>query len=401
MSKRPTADFIEILAESDVPVTESEMETVLKTEVAGAGSNLSNDSEMSPFWRWVRSAVVTPVVWLIRVLLAEHVMPNMFVATAQRWALELKAWDHDITPKDAEKTKGYITFTKSNPEDAVTLNAGTIIQTLPIENKIYKVQVISETVIAEGEATGEVLTEATEAGKDHNLPAGYFNILPQGVSGIDSVTNQVDWITKLGADKETDEELALRIQNAFTSAGEWHIDDVYRSIISETAGIRSDNIYFENTGHITPATANALILMEVGATPQAILDQLNEKIMTDGYHGHGDVLSCIAMYETLHDVITDVVLVANLTDQQKANELLEVENRIRAAFRETAAFPEMTRTRPQSRFSLSQLGTEIHNNMENVLSLTFTVDAAVQTDIVSALAQPRLQSLIVRELTNE
>ncbi|MFA0230718.1 hypothetical protein AB4491_17245, partial [Vibrio sp. 10N.261.45.A7] len=109
MSKRPNADFVEILSESGVPVTEDEFEAKLKQEVAGAGSKVSNDSEMSPFWRWVRAAVVTPCVWLIRTLLAEHVMPNMFVATAERWALELKAWEHDIEPKDAEKTQGNIT----------------------------------------------------------------------------------------------------------------------------------------------------------------------------------------------------------------------------------------------------------------------------------------------------
>ncbi|MCG6507591.1 hypothetical protein K6U15_12675, partial [Vibrio parahaemolyticus] len=69
MSKRPTADFVAILADSGIPVTEDELETKLKAEVSGAGSNLSNDSDMSPFWRWVRAAVVTPVVWLIRTLL--------------------------------------------------------------------------------------------------------------------------------------------------------------------------------------------------------------------------------------------------------------------------------------------------------------------------------------------
>ena len=111
MSKRPKANFIEILSASGVPTTEAEMEAKLKAEVTAAGSTLSNDSEMSPFWRWVRSAVITPSVWLIRTLLANHVMPNMFVGTAERWALELKAWERDVVPKSAEKTQGYISLT--------------------------------------------------------------------------------------------------------------------------------------------------------------------------------------------------------------------------------------------------------------------------------------------------
>ncbi|MEZ9698956.1 baseplate J/gp47 family protein [Vibrio sp. 10N.261.46.E12] len=396
MSKRPNADFVEILSESGVPVTEDEFEAKLKQEVAGAGSKVSNDSEMSPFWRWVRAAVVTPCVWLIRTLLAEHVMPNMFVATAERWALELKAWEHDIEPKDAEKTQGNITLTKANAADAVTIEAGKVVQTLPIDGVVYKVRVLAETVIDAGQLTGKALVEAFEVGAAFNLPAGYFNIIPEEIPGIVDAVNEPDWITKLGADAESEEELALRIQNAFTSSGEWHIDDVYRSIISSVAGIRSDNIYFNNTGEVTPGTAEALILMEVGATPQPVLDQLNDHIMAKGHHGHGDVLTCKAIPDTEHDVIADVVLVANLDEATKVNELLEVEDRIRAAFRETAAYPEMTRAKPESRFSLSLLGTEIHTNMAQVESVKFTVGGKVQEDIISDLEQPRLKTLTVR-----
>ncbi|MEZ8696364.1 baseplate J/gp47 family protein [Vibrio lentus] len=396
MSKRPSANFIKILSESGVPVTEDEFEAKLKLEVVGAGSKVSNDSEMSPFWRWVRAAVVTPCVWLIRTLLAEHVMPNMFVATAERWALELKAWDHDIEPKDAEKTQGNITLTKVNAADAVTIDAGKVVQTLPIDGVVYKVRVLAETVIEAGQLTGKVLVEAFEAGAAFNLPAGYFNIIPEEIPGIVDAVNEPDWITQLGADAESNEELALRIQNAFTSSGEWHIDDVYRSIISSVAGIRSDNIYFNNTGEVEPGTAEALILMEVGATPQPVLDQINDHVMAKGHHGHGDVLTCKAIPDTEHDVIADVVLVANLDEATKDNELLEVEDRIRAAFRETAAYPEMTRAKPESRFSLSLLGTEIHTNMAQVESVKFTVGGKVQEDIISDLDQPRLKTLTVR-----
>ncbi len=247
MSKRPQADFVEILSESGVPVTEDAFEAELKADVTESGSLLSNDSQMSPFWRWVRAAVVTPAVWLIRTLLAGHVMPNIFVGTAERWALELKAWEYNVTPKGAVSTQGLITFTKANAADETSIEAGTIIQTPEIEGKVYKLTVIKTTVIKAGQASGKVLCEASEAGAAYNLSVGYFSILPQGVSGIVSVTNEANWITQLGADQESDEELALRLQNAFTSAGEWHIDDVYRAMIASVAGIRSDNIFFENT----------------------------------------------------------------------------------------------------------------------------------------------------------
>lgn len=400
MSKRPTADFVQILADSGVPVTEAELETKLKEEVSGAGSNVSNDSKMSPFWRWVSSAVVQPVLWLIEILLASHVMPNMFVGTAERWALELKAWELDVEPKGAVKTQGEITLTKANQADAVTVAEGAIIQTLPIDGVIYRVKVLAQNVIDVGNTTGKVLVEAVEAGAAYNLPAGYFNILPEALPGIVGAENEPDWITQLGANAETDEELALRLQNAFTSSGEWHIDDAYRSIITSEAGVRSDNIYFKNTGHIEPGTAEALIVMEVGPTAQATLDKLNTHIMDDGHHGHGDVLVCKAIEDSEQDVIADVVLVSNLDAQQKADELAEVENRIRAAFRETAGYLEMTRAKPNSRFSLSLLGSEIHTNMAKVESVKFTVGGKIQEDIVSLLEQPRINTLLVQELVD-
>ncbi|MGF1876660.1 baseplate J/gp47 family protein [Photobacterium frigidiphilum] len=400
MSKRPKADFIDILSTSGVPVTDAEFDAALKEEVIRAGSLISNDSDMSPFWRWVRAAVVTPCLWLLRSLLAGHVMPNMFVGTAERWGLELKAWEHDIEPKGAVKTQGIITLTKANAADAVTVAAGAVIQTLPIDGMVYQVNVVTETVIEVGLHTGHVLVAASEAGAAYNLPAGYFNILPAALPGIVDAVNQPNWIVQLGANPETDEELALRIQNAFTSSGEWHIDDVYRSMIARVAGIRSDNIYFNNTGDMTPGSAEALIVMEVGPTPPTIIEQLNVYIMTDGHHGHGDILTCKAIPDTLQVVIADVVFVSNLTDIQIVNALGEIEERIRAAFRETAAYPEMTRARPHSRFSLSVLGSEIHTHMAWVGSVRFSVGGRVQADIVSHLTQPRLQSLLVRELAD-
>ncbi|MFT6986229.1 MAG: hypothetical protein ACJAT7_002052 [Psychromonas sp.] len=397
MSNRPTADFKAILAQSGIPTTEAELDAKLKEQVTAAGSNLSNDSKMSPFWRWVRAAVITPTLWLINTLLAGYVLPNMFVATAQRWSLELKAWELNVTIKEAVKTIGYITLTKANASEAATINQGAIIQTLPIDGIIYKLQVLAETVIGVGEETGQVLVEATEAGAAYNLSAGYFNILPEEIPGIISATNAPNWITISGANAETDEELALRLQNAFTSSGGWHIDDAYRSIIASVAGIRADNIYFLNTGEITPGSATAYLLMEVGATPQATIDLLNLHITDDKNHGHGDLLTVSAIPEQLYSITADIVLIENLTDEQIAAQLTAVEDRIRAAFRESAAYSDISRANPTGRFSISKMNSEIHISMPLVKSLKITVDGIVQDDIISVLKQPRLNTLIVAE----
>jgi len=401
MNKRPTINFSSIIKESEVPITEEDLEKLLQKEVDAAGSLLANDSVMSPFWSWIRAAVIKPVNWLINVLMVQYIMPNMFVATAQRWALELKAWELNVVVKEAVKTQGLITFKKKNRNDAVTIEAGAIIQTLPIDGVTYQLKALQETVLEAGLDTGEVLMEAMEPGLAYNLAAGYYNILPKELPGIDEAVNATNWITTLGANAETDEELALRLQNTFNAAGSWHIDDTYRSIIADVAGIRSDNIFFINTGDVEPGTANAYIVMEVGPTPTNVLTSLNRHIMEGGFHGHGDKLTCLAMPDAMYKLNTDVIFNENTNATKQTLALTEVEDRIRAAFRETEAFADMTRAKPFSRFSISLLCTELHQNIDVIKSVKISVNNEIQEDIVSTLVQPRIGSLSVKEVFSE
>ncbi|HHQ4701532.1 TPA: baseplate J/gp47 family protein, partial [Aeromonas veronii] len=80
MNLRPNVDFMALLAETGIPTTEQAMEAELKKEVEAAGSLITNDSDVSPFWRLVRGVVITPALWLVRTLLAGHVLPNTFAA---------------------------------------------------------------------------------------------------------------------------------------------------------------------------------------------------------------------------------------------------------------------------------------------------------------------------------
>ena len=397
MNKRPTVDFVKILESEGVPVTESVIEQYIRDDIKATGSKIANDSTMSPFWRWIKAAIVSPVKWLITVFMASHVLPNMFVATAKRKYLELKAWELGIEPRGKTKTVGNITLTKDSANDVISVPAGTIIQTDLINNKIYQVITTKDEIINEGSQTGKVEVEAVEAGAAYNLPAGYYNILPVEVPGIVAAENEPDWIIELGLNAETDDELASRLQNQFTTQGKWHIDDVYRAIIAKFAGISPDNIFFENTGNTSPGTATAYIFVDVGSTPPLILEKLNKHIMADGNHGHGDQLTCKAMPLKPVNIVCSVVLIDNLTTEQTNEALLEVEERIRAAFRETAEYQEMTRTTPRGRFSLSRLAAEIHTSIDSVISLVFEVDNVVSKDIISRLEIPVLKSLIVND----
>lgn len=391
MNLRPTVDFMALLAKSGVPTTEEAMEVELKKEVEAAGSLITNDSDVSPFWRLVRAVVITPALWLIRILLAGHVLPAAFAATASGKYLDLKAWDVDLTRKAAQKTRGVISFTKANPAAAVTIPDDVWVTTERSNGKIYRVKPVQEVVSPAGEAVARVICEAEFAGVAWNLAPGYYNLLSQPIDGILSARNsEREWITTLGADEESNDALALRIQNQFSATGRYHIDAIYRSMLASVAGISADHIVFEHDAPRGPGTANAYIMLEVGTTPASLVERLNDYVANQGNHGHGDDLLVMAMPEVEHDLHLQLWPVANLSDEQRAELLAGVKALIRAAFRQSADYPQVTRTWPQSRFSLSQLGRELHQAFPQIASLDFA-----ERDIVAGLEIPRLAELEV------
>lgn len=391
MNLRPTVDFMALLAEAGVPTTEAAMEAELKKEVVAAGSLITNDSDVSPFWRLVRSVVITPALWLIRTLLAGHVLPNTFAATATDAYLDLKAWDVDLIRKAAQKTRGLVNFVKANPSDAVTIPADIWVTTERINGTIYRLRPLQAVVSPAGEAVARVVCEAELAGAAWNLAPGYYNLLSEPVTGILSARNDdKEWITTQGSDVENNDALGLRIQNQFSAVGRYHIDAIYRSMLASVAGIRADHIFFEHDAPRGPGTANAYILLEVGATPASLINQLNDYVGRQGNHGHGDDLFVMSIPETQHSLTLSLWPQPNLSDEQRAALKAGAENLVRAAFRQSADFPAVTRTWPRSRFSLSQLARELHSQFPQLLSLRFG-----ESDIVAGLAIPRLKTLTV------
>ncbi len=392
MTQRPNVDFKQIISDEGIPTTEETIAIELEKEIVASGSKVSNDSRMSPFWRLIKAVTITPTLWLIDLLLANHILPNSFAATASGLYLDLKAWDVDLERKAATKTRGVVAFFKEAPENPVVINAGTVIETSQIEGKIYRLIVAEDVIIPENQTSGLVLCEAEAAGEGYNLPAGYYSILPVGVSGITHAVNQADWITTYGSDIEEDEALALRIRNQFSVVGRYHIDAIYRSMLASVAGIRSDQIYFEHDAPRGPGTANAYILMDVGETPTHLLEQLNNHVMGQGNHGHGDDMQCFAIPSTQNDVVATIKARPNVSDERKELLKSHVENMIRAAFRESDSYQDVTRTYPASTFSFSQLGSEVHGELaEDLLSIRFD-----NLDIESLLSVPRLNNLVVQ-----
>lgn len=394
MTEKPTVDFEQVLRDSGMPTTEAEIDTAFKAIVKDE-NYVTNTSRMSPFWRLIQKIVSTPVLWLKDVLV-QVVLTNMFVATSTGPMLRLLAWAVNIEAKPASAAAGVIRFYKTTAANAVTINAGTLIQTERINGVVYALSVNRDVTLPAGVESGLVDVTATGNGTGYNLAPGYYRILPIAVTGIASVVNEDDWLTTPGADEETDDELRDRTRNQFNLVGNYHTDAIYRSMIASVVGLSVDRIFFLHDAPRGPGTANAYLLLDSGETSQPFIDAVNDYINSQGHHGHGDDLQCFAMPDTTHTLAVTVYVLSkeNMTSEELAELQSGVTNLIRCAFRENANY-EVKKTWPYARFSFSNLGRELHKTFPVIDSLSFSL-----ADIISELSVPRLAGLTV-EIRND
>nr|WP_024309741.1 baseplate J/gp47 family protein [Pseudomonas sp. P818] len=385
-----TVDFKQALNDAGIPTTEEGLHQAWESEVAAQGSALSNTSAYSPFWRIVTALVTKPVLWLIT-FISGTVLPNFFVKTATGAWLDMLAWAVNVERKGATKAKGVLLFTRLAAGGALEVPAGTVVQSASINGHIYQLVTTAVGQFTDGAMQLEIPVEAVDTGSGYNLAPGYYAILPEPVPGIAQVVNADGWLASPGADPEADNELRLRVRNQFSAVNQWYTDAVYRAMITAFPGVRADGVYFLHGAPRGPGSANAYVLFEADVPAATYLEQINAHIRDQGNHGHGDDLLVMEMPETLHAIQLDVWPRSTLTAEQRQTLLTNIELFVRAAFREsTTTDYQPTQTYPQSRFSFSRLGEELHQQFAGIESLRFT-----NADIVSELTIPRIQSLQV------
>ncbi|MBM1190137.1 baseplate J/gp47 family protein [Pseudomonas weihenstephanensis] len=383
-------DFKQALIDAGIPTTEAGLRKAWESEVATQGSKLSNTSAYSPFWRLITALVTKPVMWLIS-FISDTVLPNFFVKTAGDTWLDMLAWAVNVERKGATKAKGVILFTRIAAGGTLELPAGIVVQSSAINGHIYQLVTTTPATFADGLLQLEVPVEAQEVGSGYNLAPGYYAILPVPLAGIAQVVNADGWLIAPGADPEPDEQLRLRVRNQFSAVNQWHTDAVYRAMISAFPGVRPDGVYFLHGAPRGPGSANAYVLFDADVPAATYLEQINAHIRDQGNHGHGDDLVVMVMPETQHAIRLTLWPRALIGNDKRDSLRDEVALFVRAAFREsTVTDYQPTLTYPQSRFSFSRLGEELHQQFPGIESLHFD-----NADIVSELSIPRINSLVV------
>jgi uncharacterized phage protein gp47/JayE len=314
------------------------------------------------------------------------------VKTAVDAWLDMLAWAVNVERKGATKARGTLLFTRATPDGVMELPKGIAVQSAAINGNVYQLNTTAAATFQNGQLQLEVPVEAKEAGSGYNLAPGYYAILPEPVPGIVQVSNVDGWLESPGADPEPNDQLRLRVRNQFSAVNQWHTDAVYRAMISAFPGVRPDGVYFEHGAPRGPGSANAFVLFDAGVPADSYLEQINAHIRDQGNHGHGDDLLAMVMPEVLQDLEVKVWPRLNLNTEQISTLEKEIELFVRAAFREsTPRDYQPTLTYPQSRFSLSRLVEELHQQFADIESLSMVQP----DDIISGLNIPRLNRLTV------
>ncbi len=381
-------DFEKLISDAGIATTPEEMRRIWNKYNEDQGSLISNDSSWSPFWRLITSIVTTPAMWMVG-FLSNKLLPNSFLKTAEGAYLDLYAWGVGLERKPGLKAQGVVTFTRQLLTKAITIPAGTAIQTPPINGTVYQVETLEDATFPDMSSTMDVDVMASKVGSSFNLAPGYYVNLPVPIEGGVAVTNGQNWLSIPGKDIEHDDNLRLRCQNQFTAIGLFHHDAAYRSIIMDYSGIRSDYIWFEHGAPRGPGTANAYLMIDSGVAPDDLVADINRHIADHGYHGHGDDMQCFPMPSVAVDIAALVIPQDYLTTEQQAKLRDNCEQMIRSAFRENQDY-EVAKTWPYSLFSFSRLSQELHDTLPDLKSIEFN-----SNDLLSDLSIPVLGSLTV------
>lgn len=363
--------FADSLTAQGIPTTEDEFNAKFESMAADEGLTFQNTSGTSAWWNWLRAIAVTPMTWLVEFLILT-VLPGLFLKTATGSYLDFHGWRLGLDRKEASKTIGNIKFSRTAVGTTLTVPAGTIIQTASINGNVYQVATTGDGEFSTNDDELVIPVEAAETGSAYNLAANYFVVMPSPISGISSVTNDSDWITTPGSDEEDDETYRARLQGRSSSNCDWHINTVYKTLISEFAGIDYERIYIDETEAPRGAgSADGLILFDAGVPSETYIEEINAYVTDQGYHGLGDDFQVKAMPETSHDLTLTIWVAKGMPDDDKTALQANVEQMIRCAWRENTDY-ELTQTWPYSLFSFGRLTSEIISRYSSVQSIEWS-----------------------------
>ena len=183
-----------------VPDEEEETEAKIE-ELKEAGFVITNFSKGGVFYILLRIAIHIGVQ--LKQLAVDLINSAFMKHCPDDW-VEIRAADYSKTLDEGEKTEGYLTITRKDTSQAVRIARGHPFRTTPDAYGGYlRFYALEDTILPANQATQKVLVQAEEIGTAYNVETGKITVSMVHIEGDATVTNEEDWITNEGQEKET------------------------------------------------------------------------------------------------------------------------------------------------------------------------------------------------------
>ena len=256
-----------------MPNEEEEMEQI-QEELEAEGFPITNFNKGGIFYHLIRLFVT---IYLELKSLARDIINNCFIRHAEGDWLEIKAADYSKYRKEAKPTRGYITITRSDAENALKVTKGHCFKTKPdVNGNELKYYVTEETIIPEGEAVGKVLVEAEQPGTAYNVEPGKIIVSLIHLEGVESVNNEEGWIFEEGSEIEDLEELRERCLSSWAELAERTIEEKLRNAAKAVPGVLDARIDAQHPRG--QGTVDVIVTGAAGEASPELIRQVGEAI---------------------------------------------------------------------------------------------------------------------------
>lgn len=205
--------------------------------------------------------------------LLKSVLLQIYLKNATGQWLDAKAAEYGKARKSAIKTEGIITCSRDQAGNEIIIAKGTQFRDT---TKKYIFIAKDDVTMAADQTTVSVSVLAEASGQIYNLAPNTIIESIQYISGIDSITNESDWITTEGADQEDDESLRQRCFNVWEELAVHPTGGKYAAVTMNVEGVES--VYVDDLHPRGQGTVDIIITGANGDPTQTLIDKVTEAV---------------------------------------------------------------------------------------------------------------------------
>lgn len=214
-----------------------------------------------------------------------NMLPNIFTQTASGSWLDSHAEQLGLSRIPAKAAEGLVIFSRKDTSGNISIDKDKVVATkTDAQGRVFRYRVKETFILEDGSGSVAVPMLAENTGSAYNVLAGQITEIVTPIQGIDSVSNNSDWLTVIGLDTESDESLRARCLAKWEGLGganasayvAWarQVPGVENVLpISTARGLGTVDVVITGTGNIQPSET-------IIAEAQKIVDA-NKPIGTD------------------------------------------------------------------------------------------------------------------------